>query len=67
MYLSTELTMYVFVPRESETLRAFYRQRIQDHNDTIYNSPYADSGFDLGIPKNFQITKTCSNKSDGFI
>lgn len=62
MYPFTDLTMYIFVPRESETLRAFYRHRIQDHNDAIYNSSYADSGFDLGLPKNFQITKICSNK-----
>ena len=62
MYLSTEVTMYIFVPRESETLRAFYRDRIQEHNHALYNSEYADSGFDLGLPKNFQITKTCSNK-----
>jgi len=62
MHPSTDLTMYIFVPRESETLRAFYRHRIQYHNDAIYNSSYADSGFDLGLPKNFQITKTCSNK-----
>jgi dUTP pyrophosphatase len=62
MYSSTELTMYIFVPNEYETLRAFYRYRIHDHNNTLYNSAHADSGFDLGLPTNFQITKTCSNK-----
>ena len=62
MYPSPEVTMYLFVDPSNETLRAFYRNRIQDHNDAIYNNPFADSGFDLGLPKNLQITKTCSNK-----
>lgn len=62
MYPSTDLTMYLFVDPSYETLRAFYRNRIQDHNNSVYNSPYADSGFDLGLPRNFQITKKISNK-----
>ena len=62
MYPPTDLTMYIFVDPSCETLRAFYRNRIQQHNDALYNSPYPDSGFDLGLPKNFQITKKISNK-----
>ena len=62
MYPSTDLTMYIYVDPRYETLRAFYRNRIQEHNNAIYNSPYPDSGFDLGLPKNFQITKKISNK-----
>jgi dUTP pyrophosphatase len=58
---SSEIYLKIFVHTEYETLRVFYRQRIQDHNDNIYK-PFADSGFDLGLPGNFQITKTCSNK-----
>ncbi len=56
-----EIYLKIFVPHEHETLRVFYRQRIQDHNDNIYK-PFADSGFDLGLPRNFHLTKTCSNK-----
>ena len=62
MYPPTNLTMYIYVDPRYETLRAFYRNRIQEHNDAIYNNRYADSGFDLGLPKNFQITKKISNK-----
>jgi dUTP pyrophosphatase len=61
MTVFPEIYLKIFVPLEHETLRVFYRQRIQDHNDNIYK-PFADSGFDLGLPRNFHLTKTCSNK-----
>jgi dUTP pyrophosphatase len=51
----------IFVPMEYETLRAFYRGRIQDHNAKIYDS-FPDSGFDLGLSKDIDLVKTCSNK-----
>ena len=51
----------IFVPIEYDTLRAFYRGRIQDHNAKIYD-PFPDSGFDLGLPKDIDLVKTCSNK-----
>ena len=51
----------IFVSNEHETLQSFYRQRIQDHNSKIHEL-FADSGFDLGLPKDFRLSKTCSNK-----
>lgn len=51
----------IFVEDEHETLRAFYRARIQDHNTKIYNS-FPDSGFDLGLPKDVELVKKISNK-----
>jgi dUTPase len=56
-----EIVLKLYVPPEYATLRAFYMNRIQDHNDERYKM-FPDSGFDLGLPVNFIITKTCSNK-----
>jgi dUTP pyrophosphatase len=62
MNSSTDLTMFLYVDPRCETLRAFYTNRILDHNAAIYNNQFADSGFDLGLPTNLQITKKISNK-----
>jgi dUTPase len=56
-----EIVLKLYVPSEYATLRAFYMNRIQDHNDCRYKM-FPDSGFDLGLPIDFSITKTCSNK-----
>jgi dUTP pyrophosphatase len=58
----TDIVLKIFVPPEHSTLRAFYRQRIDDHNHQVFNSSYADSGFDLGLPTDLCIHKICSNK-----
>lgn len=54
-------TLRIFVSSQQDTLREFYSQRIQDHNAKIYDD-FPDSGFDLGLPKDFNLAKTCSNK-----
>ena len=62
MVQSTDITLKIFVPEEHSTLRAFYRQRIDEHNHKVFNDLYADSGFDLGLPTDMCINKICSNK-----
>jgi dUTP pyrophosphatase len=61
MSVTPELVLKLFVPYDNATLRAFYRNRIQDHNAGRFNT-FPDSGFDLGLPSDFNITKVCSNK-----
>lgn len=56
-----EIVLKIYVPPEQSTLRAFYTNRILSHNENLYTL-CPDSGFDLGLPFDFQITKTCSNK-----
>ena len=53
--------LMLFIPPEQSTLCAFYRQRVEQHNHKIYNL-FPDSGFDLGLPTDFHLQKTCSNK-----
>ena len=57
----SELVFKIFVPLEYETLREFYRIKIEEHNSKI-DDIYADSGFDLGLPKNFILSKNTGNK-----
>jgi hypothetical protein len=59
---TTDIVLKLFVPFEHSTLRAFYRQRIDEHNYNVVNNLYADSGFDLGLPTDLSINKICSNK-----
>ena len=61
MSVTPELVLKLFVPAEHATLRAFYINRIQDHNARRFDT-FPDSGFDLGLPSDFNITKVCSNK-----
>ena len=61
MSVTPELVLKLFVPYDNATLRAFYINRIQDHNAGRFDT-FPDSGFDLGLPSNFNITKVCSNK-----
>ena len=56
-----KLLLKIFVPPELTTLREFYRIRIQEHNSNI-NNPYADSGFDLGLPRDYTLDKKFGNK-----
>ena len=56
-----ELLLKMYVSPEQRTLREFYRIRIEDHNSKI-NDEYADSGFDLGLPKDFIFSKAIGNK-----
>ena len=56
-----ELLLKIYVSPEQLTLREFYRIRIEEHNSKI-NDEYADSGFDLGLPKDFIFSKTIGNK-----
>jgi dUTP pyrophosphatase len=51
----------IYVPMEQSTLRAYYRDRIDQHNSKI-NDPFHDSGFDLAFPKNLTFSKKISNK-----
>ena len=61
MSVTPELVLKLFVPYDNATLRTFYMNRIQDHNVGRFNT-FPDSGFDLGLPTDFNITKVCSNK-----
>ena len=54
-------TLYIYIPSEYQTLRAFYRNRIEDHNAKVYSS-HPDAGFDLALPNNIVITKPYGNK-----
>lgn len=56
-----QLTLRIFVPLEQQTLREFYRIQIERHNSNMYDM-YADSGFDLGLPDNYILTKPFGNK-----
>jgi dUTP pyrophosphatase len=57
----TGYVLKLFVREEHEALREFYRERILEHNSKIYDS-FPDSGFDLGLPTDIELVKTCSNK-----
>lgn len=61
MSVTPELVLKLFVPYDNATIRVFYMNRIQDHNVGRFNT-FPDSGFDLGLPTDFNITKVCSNK-----
>ena len=55
-------TLRIYIPPEYETLRSFYRHRIEDHNNALFTNLYADSGFDLGMPTDVDITKAVGVK-----
>ena len=59
---SERITLRIYIPPEYETLRDFYRTRIDDHNNAVFTNLYADSGFDLGMPTDVDITKPFSVK-----
>ena len=61
MSVTPELVLKLFVPYDNASLRVFYINRIQDHNAGRFDT-FPDSGFDLGLPSDFNITKVCSNK-----
>lgn len=52
-----QLTLRIYVPSYHANLIEFYKERIDKHNEMIYNDKYADSGFDLGLPQDFWISK----------
>jgi len=54
-------TLYIYIPSEHQTLRAFYRNRIEDHNAKVYTT-HPDAGFDLAIPNDMVIAKPWGNK-----
>ena len=54
-------TLYIYIPPENQTLRAFYRNRIEDHNAKVY-STHPDAGFDLALPNKMVISKHWGNK-----
>ena len=56
-----DITLFIYINPENQSLIQFYKQRIELHNNNV-NSPYPDSGFDLGLPKDLTITKPTSNK-----
>ena len=51
------VTLRIYVSQDNESLRNFYRNRIDDHNQKVFNDKYADSGFDLGLPQDFLVDK----------
>ena len=59
---TARVTLRIYIPPEYETLRAFYRARIEDHNNALFTNLYADSGFDLGMPTDVDIIKAVSVK-----
>ena len=48
MYL---LKLYV----ENPTLRAYYEEKISEHNVMVFTNPHPDSGFDLAVPAEITI------------
>ena len=56
------ITLRIYIPPEYETLRAFYRTRIEDHNNDLFTNLYTDSGFDLAMPTDVTIIKAISVK-----
>ena len=56
-----DITLFIYINPDYHSLIQFYKQRVELHNNNV-NSPYPDSGFDLGLPKDLTITKPTSNK-----
>lgn len=56
-----DYTLFIYINPDNQPLIQFYKQRVELHNNNV-NSPYPDSGFDLGLPKDLTITKPTSNK-----
>ena len=51
------VTLRIYVPEEFEELRHFYKQRVEHHNEMVSTNKYADSGFDLGLPVQYNVDK----------
>ena len=56
-----DITLFIYINPDNQPLIQFYKQRVELHNNNV-NSPYPDSGFDLGLPKDLTIIKPISNK-----
>jgi len=52
----------IYISPEYNTLRMFYHARVEQHNNMIDTDPFADSGFDLGIPTPYTFHKHWGNK-----
>lgn len=61
MSVLEERVLKLFISRECGELHDFYTDRIKLHNAGLCNT-FPDSGFDLGLPMDFYITNSLSNK-----
>jgi len=50
-------TLNLCVCSQNEELLNLYKNKIEQHNHTIDNNKYPDSGFDLFTPNNYDITQ----------
>ena len=61
MSVFEERVLKIFISRECNEIHKFYTDRIKLHNEGLCNT-FPDSGFDLGVPMDFYITNSLSNK-----
>jgi len=47
-------TLYLYI--SDNNLRNIYEQAIAEHNASVEQSPFADSGFDLFLPRDYSLT-----------
>ena len=62
-----EYTLYMSIQNCSEHLKDLYRESAIKHNENMYHNEFPDSGFDVYVPKELQLSPTQVNKVDLFI
>lgn len=59
-----QYTLYMYINRTSNSVFQQYDERIQTHNFNVINNEYADSGFDILVPKEHELVPFEANKID---
>ena len=62
-----EYTLYLSVQNCSEELQELYRANAVKHNESMYHNHFPDSGFDVFVPKEQDLSPEQVNKMDLFI
>lgn len=57
-------TLFLCIQNCPDEVKDLYRLMALKHNENIYNNRFADSGFDLFVPKEQMLTRFQSNKID---
>ena len=62
-----EYTLYMSIQNCSGQLQNLYRESVMKHNENMYHNEFPDSGFDVYVPKELELSPTQVNKVDLFI
>jgi dUTP pyrophosphatase len=65
-FITKKAVLFLYVSKDFPELRELYKTHVQNHNQSIENNLYANSGFDIFVPEDTKMTSGLKSQMVNF-